>query len=73
MKDNHMSNDIDPIQFGKLMNAVETLESNVTKLSGQVDELQHQITGGKGIAIGLMITAGGLGAGATKLFEHLLK
>jgi hypothetical protein len=65
--------EIDPIQFGKLLNAVETLESNVESLTAQVQQLNTQITGGKGIAMGLMITAGGLGAGLTKLLEALSK
>ena len=65
--------EIDPIQFGKLLNAVETLESNVESLTAQVQQLNTQITGGKGIAMGLMITAGGLGAGLTKLLEAISK
>jgi hypothetical protein len=65
--------DIDPVQFGKLLNAVETLESNVESLTVQVQQLNNQITGGKGVAMGLMITAGGLGAGLTKLIEAISK
>lgn len=64
---------IDPVQFGKLLNAVETLESNVESLTAQVQQLNNQITGGKGVAMGLMITAGGLGAGLTKLLEAISK
>jgi hypothetical protein len=65
--------EIDPVQFGKLLNAVETLETNVATLTNQVQQLNSQITGGKGIAMGLMITAGGLGAGITKLLEAISK
>lgn len=65
--------DIDPVQFGKLINAVETLEENVATLSAQVQALNSQITSGKGVALGLMITAGGLGAGITKIFEAISK
>ena len=65
--------EIDPIQFGKLINAVETLEGNVKDLTAQVQSLNNQITGGRGVIIGLMLTAGGLGAGATKILESLLK
>jgi hypothetical protein len=71
-KDKFMS-EIDPIQFGKLLNAVETLETNVATLTTQVQQLNSQITGGKGVAMGLMITAGGLGAGLTKLLEAISK
>jgi hypothetical protein len=65
--------EIDPIQFGKLINAVETLEANVETLTDQVQKLNHQIAGGRGMAMGLMITAGGLGAGLTKLIEAISK
>ena len=65
--------EIDPVQFGKLLNAVETLEENVATLSAQVQALNGQITSGKGVALGLMITAGGLGAGFSKLMEMFSK
>jgi hypothetical protein len=65
--------DIDPIQFGKLLNAVETLEGNVATLTAQVQALNNQITSGKGVALGLMVTAGGLGAGLTKIIEAISK
>lgn len=65
--------EIDPVHFGKLINAVETLEDNVANLTAQVQQLNNQITGGKGVAMGLMITAGGLGAGLTKLLEAISK
>lgn len=65
--------EIDPVQFGKLLNAVETLETNVATLTNQVQQLNSQITGGKGVVFGLLITAGGLGAGITKLLEAISK
>jgi hypothetical protein len=63
--------DIDPIEFGRLLNAVETLTKQVADLDQKVETLNGQITGGKGVIMGLLITAGGLGAGATKLLEKL--
>jgi hypothetical protein len=63
--------DIDPVQFGRLLNAVETLTTQVAELDQKVETLNGQITGGKGVIMGLLITAGGLGAGATKLLEKL--
>jgi hypothetical protein len=65
--------DIDPVQFGKLINAVETLETQVKELSGQVQSLNAQITGGKGVVMGLLIAAGGVGAAITKVIENWLK
>lgn len=63
--------EIDPIQFGRLLNAVETLTEQVADLDAKVDTLNAQITGGKGVIMGLLITAGGIGAGATKLLEKI--
>lgn len=63
--------EIDPIQFGRLLNAVETLTEQVADLDAKVDTLNSQITGGKGVVMGLLITAGGIGAGATKLLEKI--
>jgi hypothetical protein len=63
--------DIDPVQFGRLLNAVETLTTQVAELDQKVETLNGQITGGKGVVMGLLITAGGLGAGATKLLEKM--
>lgn len=68
-----MSNDIDPIQVGKMINAIETLEENVKKLSDDVHMLHEKISSGKGLMIGVLVTAGGLGAGATKILESLFK
>jgi hypothetical protein len=65
--------EIDPVQFGKLINAVETLETNVTKLTHEVNELNQKISGGKGLMLGLVLTASGLGVGATKIVEALSK
>jgi hypothetical protein len=63
--------EINPIEFGKLLNAVETLTQQVSELDNKVEALNSQITGGKGIVMGLLFAAGGLGAGATKLLEKL--
>jgi hypothetical protein len=45
----------------------------VQKLSGEVEELNNKLSSGKGLMVGVLITAGGLGAGATKIIEHLFK
>lgn len=63
--------EIDPIQFGRLLNSVETLTEQVAELDKKVDTLNSQITGGKGVIMGLLITAGGVGAGLTKLLEKV--
>lgn len=66
-------NDISPVEFGKLINAVETLTVEVESLREEVSTMKQQMTGAKGIAVGLMFAAGGLGASATHLFERLFK
>jgi hypothetical protein len=63
--------EIDPITFGRLLSSVETLTHQVAELDAKVETLNSQITGGKGLIMGLLITAGGIGAGATKLIEKL--
>jgi hypothetical protein len=63
--------EIDPIQFGRLLNSVETLTEQVAELDKKVDTLNGQITGGKGVIMGLLITAGGVGAGLTKAIEKI--
>ena len=59
--------------MGRYQEAGRVFEENVKELSGQVQSLNNQITGGKGVIMGLLLTAGGLGAGATKLVEYLTK
>lgn len=65
--------DVDPTEFGKLINAVDTLEKNVERLSTDVQALTTQLASSKGIGIGIMIAASGLGAGASKLMDMLTK
>jgi hypothetical protein len=68
-----MATELDPVQFGKLINAVETLESKVDSLSSQVAELNEKMASGKGIMVGMILVAGGLGAGAHKVLELIFK
>jgi hypothetical protein len=42
-------------------------------LRQDVKQMKEQMTGAKGVAIGLMLAAGGVGAGATHLVERLFK
>ena len=65
--------DINPVEFGKLINAVETLTSEVESLRTEVKTMKEQMTGARGVAVGLMLAAGGVGAGATHFIERLLK
>jgi len=65
--------EIDPIEFGKLINAVENLAKEVSSLKDEVDELKGKIHGARGMALGFLFAAGGVGAGAGHLLEKLFK
>ena len=68
-----MTVDIDPIEFGKLLQAVSNLTRKVDVLTDEVDSLKNTMSGGKGVMIGLMIAAGGLGAGVSHLMDRIFK
>jgi len=66
-----MPETIDPVEFGKLVQSVETLTKTVDKLNTDVTKLNLALTGGKMFSIGLLLAAGGIGAGVTKAIERL--
>ena len=73
-----MAGGIDPVQFGRLLGAVETLTKNVESLSKEVKELDEKLSnvrmvffGSKWFAVGVILVSGIGGAGATRLVEHL--
>lgn len=75
-----MSESIDPIQFGRLLEAVDNLTGHVGNLTKEVKALDDKIAntrmvffGSKWFAIGVLLSAGATGAGVSKLAEHLLK
>ena len=65
--------EINPVEFGKLINAVENLTNEVESLRTEVKTMKEQMTGARGVAVGLMLAAGGVGAGATHFIERLFK
>lgn len=64
---------IDPVEYGRLANAVERLEKDVAKLTTLVERMDSEMTKGKGIVFGMLMFAGGIGAGIAKLFEYFSK
>lgn len=66
-----MTPEISPIEFGRLLNAVQNLTTEVESLRKDMSSMKDQITGARGIAVGLMLAAGGVGAGATHLIDKL--
>lgn len=65
--------EIDPVEFGKLVQAVETMSIQMDSLTTQVDQLKQTISGGRGLILGIVIAAGGMGAAASKLVESMFK
>lgn len=63
--------DVDPVEFGKLLQSVASLTAKVDGLSLKVDGLETTLTGGKGLVVGLMVAAGSLGAGAKHVLESI--
>lgn len=68
-----MNEQISPVEFGKLLNAVEHMTKEVESLRDEVSTMKEQMTGARGVAVGLMLAAGGVGAGATHLIDKLLR
>ena len=68
-----MGNEIDPVEFGKLVQAVETLTTGQAEIKRDLDDLKATFTGGKGLVAGLMVAAGGIGASAKHLLESVFK
>lgn len=65
--------EVSPVEFGRLMNAVETMTKEVESLRKDVTEMKQQMTGARGVAVGLMLAAGGVGAGATHMIDKWFK
>lgn len=56
--------EINPVEFGKLLQAVETLTIAVEKLNTEMDDLKK----GKFILYGLLLAAAGAGGTVSALF-----
>ena len=72
-----MNQYMNPVQFGKMLAQLEELTDKVDKMAEHVDELREKVSGGRGMLIGAILAAGGLGATAHammgKVFEGLFK
>jgi len=64
--------DIDTIQFGKMLNAVETLTKQVAELDIKIDSINEQLTSNKGAIKVLLVIAGFIGAFVTKIVERII-
>jgi len=50
------------LEQGKLIVVVESLEKQVNRLNGRIDSLEGQFKSGRGIIIGVFLTASGISA-----------
>ena len=62
-------NEIDPVEFGRLLGSMEHLTNSITTLTEKVEELENRLNTGKGMAIGLLFAAAGVG-GSVGAFAH---
>ncbi len=59
------------LQQGKLIEAVESLEKQVSRLNTRIDSLEGQFKSGKGVVIGIFLTASGISAAVVGLFGKM--
>ena len=60
------------LEQGKLIEAVESLEKQVSRLNTRLDSLEGQMRSGKGIVIGIFLTASGISAAAATMFGKMI-
>lgn len=72
--------EIDPVQFGQMIQAVKNLSENMMEMKEQIDEMSQEIkqltdvkNKGSGILIGIGLAGGSMGAFATHLLEKIMK
>jgi len=75
MTEERRASHIDPIQFGELLGSMKHLTKAVEDLTTDVIELKAKLNTGKGMAMGLLVAAAGIGgtvgAIAHKFFDVL--
>ena len=70
-----VNGEVDPVEHGRLLAAVENLTTALTRLEVKVDNIEARMNTGRGLALGVgaaLATAGGsIGALAHKLLENI--
>ena len=66
-------NKFDAVQFGRLIQSVETLTTSVNLLKVNIDSLNDTRSKGYGILFGVSLVAGGIGASMHQLVDRFLK
>lgn len=64
---------VDPVEFGKLLQSVETLTQVCASLEKEMKAVREQLAGGRGVMFGLLIAAGASGAAVTEAIKHFIK
>lgn len=64
--------EIDPVEFGKLVESLNHIKEDLDTLRDEVKEMNEKISKGKGVLLGVLVTAGGLGAGASELLSKII-
>ena len=62
---------IDPVEFGKLVQGVETLTDGQTAIFRKIDDIEAKMNRGYGILAGVSIAGGGIGAALHKILEKM--
>lgn len=77
--DDFMAQQLNDYEFGKIVSLVEVSIKNDVQIFAELKELKHMIhiqneaiANGRGVIAGLMLAAGGLGAGAVKVIEKII-
>jgi len=74
-----MANQLNDYEFGKIVSLVEVSIKNdnvifneLKELKGMISKQNEAIANGRGVIAGLMLAAGGIGAGAVKVIEKII-
>jgi len=64
-----MPEELDKVQFGRLIESVERLTASVGKLTNDIENINARMNTGKGLAVGLIVASAGIG-GSVGAFAH---
>lgn len=67
-----MGDQIDPVEFGKLLGSMEHLAGSITSLTEKVEALEARLNTGRGMAMGVMFAAAGIGGGVGAFAHKIL-
>ena len=62
------NSEVDGVEIGKLIQAVETLSKEGDTLTCRIRDLESQLNKGKGVLVGIFLVASGLGAAVSAMF-----